>query len=162
MAQKLSERRLAVWGRGKLGGVLLRAYLAQGLFSAKRVTATVKPGEKAAALAKELGVGVTTDNRKAVHGADIVVLGEAASGERSVERDCAGVACRDAGGFGRCVVPTTYIEQHAGDEVPVVRAMPSTCSRVGSGMSGICRGTHAKAEHLEAARAMFDGWGEPL
>src|SRR5467141_3398649 len=75
MAHKLSDKRLAVLGAGKLGGILLRAYLKQGLFAAKHVTATVKHAEKAAALAKELGVSVTNDNRKAVKGADIILLG---------------------------------------------------------------------------------------
>ena len=75
MSQKLAGKKLAVLGTGKLGGILLRAYLKQGLFDAARVTATVKHAEKAAALAKELGVTATTENRKAVHGADIVLLG---------------------------------------------------------------------------------------
>ena len=60
MEQKLTDMRLAVLGTGKLGGILLRAYLKQGLFAPKNVSATVKHGEKAAALAKELGVAVTT------------------------------------------------------------------------------------------------------
>src|SRR5271156_1651117 len=71
----LHNKKLAVLGAGKLGGILLRAYLRQGLFAAKNVTATVKHAEKAAALAKELGISATTENRKAVHGADIVLLG---------------------------------------------------------------------------------------
>jgi pyrroline-5-carboxylate reductase len=75
MTQKLSDKKLAVLGAGKLGGILLRAYLKQGLFSPKRVTATVKHAEKAASLAKELGVSVTNDNRKAVKDADIILLG---------------------------------------------------------------------------------------
>src|SRR5437879_10822220 len=75
MAQKLSDKKLAVLGTGKLGGILLRAYLKQELFSPKRVTATVKHEEKASALAKTLGVSATTENRKAVRDADIVLLG---------------------------------------------------------------------------------------
>src|SRR5438046_10375656 len=74
-AHKLSDKKLAVLGTGKLGSILLRAYLKQELFSPKRVTATVKHAEKAAALVKELGVSATTENRTAVHGADIVLLG---------------------------------------------------------------------------------------
>src|SRR5258708_16618556 len=74
-AQKLSDKKLAVLGTGKLGGILLRAYLKQELFSPKRVTATVKHTEKASALAKELGVSVTTENAKAARGVDIVLLG---------------------------------------------------------------------------------------
>src|ERR1700694_4512856 len=75
MNENLGDKKLAVLGTGKLGGILLRAYLKQGLFAPKHVTATVKHAEKAAALAQELQVAVTTDNRKAVHGADIVLLG---------------------------------------------------------------------------------------
>src|SRR6478672_3313529 len=71
---QLSDKKLAVLGAGKLGGILLRAFLKQGLFVPNRVIATVKHAEKAAALAKELGIAVTTDNREAVKGADIVLL----------------------------------------------------------------------------------------
>src|SRR6184192_2574147 len=74
MTQKLAEKKLAVLGAGKLGGILLRAYLKQELFAPKRVTATVAHGEKAATLTKELGVTVRTDNRNAVQGAEVVLL----------------------------------------------------------------------------------------
>src|SRR5258705_2139955 len=74
MSPKLSDKKLAVLGTGKLGGILLRAYLKQGVFAPNRVIATVKHAERAAALAKELGIAVTTDNREAVKGADIVLL----------------------------------------------------------------------------------------
>jgi len=55
MAQKLSDKRLAVLGAGKLGGILLRAYLKQGLFAAKHVTATVKHGEKSEGAGERAG-----------------------------------------------------------------------------------------------------------
>ena len=55
MTRKLSDQKLAVLGAGKLGGILLRAYLKQGLFSANRVSATVLHGDKAATLSKDLG-----------------------------------------------------------------------------------------------------------
>jgi pyrroline-5-carboxylate reductase len=75
MTNKLSGKKLAVLGTGKLGGILLRAYLKQDLFDPKKVTATVKHEEKAAGLRKELGVNASVDNRKAAAGADIVLLG---------------------------------------------------------------------------------------
>src|SRR5438093_13769044 len=74
-AHKLSDKKLAVLGTGKLGGVLLRAYLKEELFSPKRVTATVKHAEKASTLSKDVGVSVTTENRKEVKGADSVLIG---------------------------------------------------------------------------------------
>ena len=90
MSLKLSDKKLAVLGAGKLGGILLRAYLKQGLFVSSRVTATVKHAERAAALAKELAVRVTNDNREAVRGADIILESLAEAGVKvGLPRDVA-------------------------------------------------------------------------
>jgi len=56
MSRELSDKKLAVLGAGKLGGILLRAYLKQGLFVSNRVTATVRHSDRAGALAQELGI----------------------------------------------------------------------------------------------------------
>ena len=163
MAGKLADKKLAVLGAGKLGGILLRAYLKQGLFSAKRVSATVKHGEKAAALKKELGVSVTTENRTAVQGADIVLLGVKPQVVSEVLNEIAPELTEKTLVISVAAsVPTNYIEQHLGKKVPVVRVMPNTPATVGCGMTGICRGAHAGAEHLEMARAMFDAVGRTV
>jgi pyrroline-5-carboxylate reductase len=172
MAQKLSDKKLAVLGAGKLGGILLRAYLKQGLFSPKRVTATVKHGEKAAALAKELGVGVTNDNRKAVKDADIILLGVKPQVVGDVLQEIAPELNEKTLVISVAAsVPTTYLEEKLGKaaaasgaqtKVPVVRAMPNTPSAVGCGMTGICAGAHAKPEHVEIAKSMFDAVGRTV
>src|SRR5690242_16838182 len=59
-------------------------------------------------------------------------------------------------------VTTSYIEQHLDAKIHVVRVMPNTTSTVGCGMTGICRGAHASAEHLEIARTMFDAVGRTV
>src|SRR3989475_1347449 len=163
MAGKLADKKLAVLGTGKLGGILLRAYLRQGLFSAKRVSATVKHGEKAAALKKQLGVSVTTENRTAVQGADIVLLGVKPQVVSEVLKEIAPELTEKTLVISVAAsVPTNYIEQHLGKKVPVVRVMPNTPATVGCGMTGICRGAHAGEEHLEMARAMFDAVGRTV
>jgi pyrroline-5-carboxylate reductase len=163
MTTKLSEKSLAVLGTGKLGGILLRAYLKQGLFSPKNVTATVRHEEKAAALSNELSMKVGTNNRNAVKGADIVLL--------AVKPQVVGEVLKQikpALGKNTLIisvaasVPTSYIEQRTGEKIPVVRAMPNTCSAVGCGMTGICRGSHASAEHVEIAKAMFSAVGRAV
>src|SRR5213083_2824708 len=134
MSSKLSESRLAVLGTGKLGGILLRAYLKQGLFVSSRVTATVRHAERAAALAKELGIAVTTDNREAVKGADIILLTVKPQTVVEVLQEIA----TEIGPQTLLVsvaasVPTGFVEQQLAaatggkrDEVAVVRAMPNT------------------------------------
>jgi len=163
MPLKLSDKKLAVLGMGKLGGILLRAYLKQDLFSPKRVSATVKHAERASALAKELGVSVTTENRKAVVGADIVLLGVKPQVVGDVLKEIAPELNEKTLVISVAAsVPTSYIEQRLGGKVPVIRAMPNTPSAVGCGMTGICRGAHAGAEHLEMARAMFNAVGRTV
>jgi pyrroline-5-carboxylate reductase len=150
-------------GTGKLGGILLRAYLKQSLFDAARVTATVKHAEKAAALAKELSVAVTIENRKAAHGADIVLLGVKPQVVGEVLKEIAPELSEKTLVISVAAsVPTSYIEQHIGAKVPVIRAMPNTPSTVNCGMTGICRGSHATAQHLEIARTMFDAVGRTV
>ncbi|HUL15724.1 MAG TPA: pyrroline-5-carboxylate reductase [Terriglobales bacterium] len=163
MTTKLSDQRLAVLGAGKLGGILLRAYLKQDLFTPKRVSASVKHGERASALGKELGVSVSTDNRKAVRGADIVLLCVKPQVVGDVLKEIASeLSDRTLVISVAASVPTSYIEQLLGPGVPVIRAMPNTPAAVGSGMTGICKGSHANEKHLEIARAMFDAVGRTV
>jgi pyrroline-5-carboxylate reductase len=162
-APQLSEKKLAVLGTGKLAGILLRAYLKQNLFNAKNVSATVKHPEKADKIAKELGVSVTTENKKAVRGADIVLLGVKPQVVGEVLKEIASELSEKTLVISVAAsVPTSYIEQHAGAKVPVIRAMPNTPSAVGCGMTGICRGSHASDQHLEIAQAMFDAVGRTV
>ena len=67
LSSKLADKRLAVLGAGKIGGILLRAFLQQKLVQPKRVHATVRHAEKARSLARQLGIVASTDNRAAVH-----------------------------------------------------------------------------------------------
>src|SRR5260221_11440009 len=60
MSQKLAGKRLAVLGNGKIGGVLLRGDLKQGLFYAARVTGTGKHAEKEAGAGEEMGGAAAT------------------------------------------------------------------------------------------------------
>ena len=160
---KRMDQRLAVLGAGKLGGILLRGFLAHGLFSPEQVAATLRHSEKAAARSKELDIPVTTDNRAAVRGADIVLLCVKPQVVREVLEEI-----RSEIGVGTLVlsvaasVPTSYIEQHLSGKVPVVRAMPNTPCAISCGMTGICQGSHAKPAHVEIAQRMFDTVGRTV
>src|SRR5215472_12112779 len=170
MSSKLFESRLAVLGAGKLGGILLRAYLKQGLFVSSRVAATVRHAGRAAALAKELGITVTTDNRSAVKGADIVLLTVKPQTVGEVLQEIAPEIGENALVISVAAsVPTGFVEQQLatakGDqrnEMAVVRAMPNTPASVDCGMTAICGGSHASSDHLEIARSMFDAVGRTI
>ena len=163
MSNPLSHKRLAVLGAGKMGGTLLRAFLDQKLVSPSHVAATVRHKDRAEALAKELGVSVTTDNRTAVRGADVVLLAVKPTTVADVLDEIRGDLKPDALVVSVAAsVPTKIIEQRLLDKAPVVRAMPNTPAAVGCGMTGLCSGSRAKAEHLDLAKAMFDAVGRTI
>jgi pyrroline-5-carboxylate reductase len=170
MSLKLFDKKLAVLGAGKLGGILLHAYLKQGLFVSSRVTATVKHAAKAAALAKELGVAVTNDNRKAVKGADIVLLSVKPQAVTELLKEIAPeIGAKMLVVSVAASVPTSYLEQQLaaasggeGTKVAVVRAMPNTPAAIGCGMTAICRGAHAGPTDVEIAQTMFDAVGRTV
>src|SRR4029079_3715994 len=169
MSLKLSDKKLSVLGAGKLGGILLRAYLKRGLFVSNRVIATVKHADGAAALAKELGIAVTTDNREAVKGADIVLLTIKPQTVAEVLQEIAPEIGADTLIVSVAAsVPARFVEQQLAAatsgkrEVAVVRAMPNTPAAVDCGMTAICGGTHASSHHLDVARTMFDAVGRTI
>jgi pyrroline-5-carboxylate reductase len=160
MKTKLARMRLAVLGTGKIGGILLRAFLKKGLIPPKNAMATVQHPERAEALRRALGVSVTTDNRAAARQADIILL----SVKPQQVREVLGEIRSEVDEHKLIVtvaasVPTEYVEKHLAAKIPVVRAMPNTPCAVGCGMTGICKGSYAGANHLAIARALFETVG---
>ncbi len=158
LPSKLSNKRLAVIGTGKIGGILLEAFLKRKLVQPKNVFATVVSAEEAKATSKRLGIAVSTDNRAAVRNADIILLAVKPQAVRGVLENIKPEMKRDKLIVSVAAsVSTQFIEKHLGMSVPVVRAMPNTPCAIGCGMTGLARGIHAGKEHLEIAQAMFDG-----
>ena len=67
--------RVAVLGAGKMGGILLDAFLANRLLRADQIVATVRHTERADVLRDRWGCDVGTNNLVAAQGADVLLLG---------------------------------------------------------------------------------------
>src|SRR5580704_19012559 len=72
---QLPNVRVAILGAGKMGGILLQAFLKQNLFAAEQIHATVAHAERAVALSAQWGVDVSTDNLAAAKASDLILLG---------------------------------------------------------------------------------------
>jgi pyrroline-5-carboxylate reductase len=162
LSNKLSNKRLAVIGTGKIGGILLGAFLKHKLVQPKRVHATVVSAEEARAATKLVGIPVhaSTDNRTAVRNADIILLSVKPQVARQVLEEI-----KPEMKPGKLIVSvvasltTQFIEKQLGLDVPVVRAMPNTPTAIGCGMTALAKGVHAGNAHLEIAKAMFEAVG---
>jgi pyrroline-5-carboxylate reductase len=73
MEYELREKRVAVLGAGKMGGILLLALLKNNLLSPELTCAAVQHEERAKILGTKLNVKVGTNNT-AVKGAEIILI----------------------------------------------------------------------------------------
>jgi pyrroline-5-carboxylate reductase len=149
--------RIAILGTGKIGESLLAGLRSSGWDD---VVVTARRAERADELRARYGVEATTENTAAVRGADVVVIAvkpqdiDALLGDVGValtsEQTVLSIAA---------AIPTTLIERHVGDGVPVVRAMPNAPATVHEGVAGICAGAHAGPEHVQRAAEVLRAVG---
>jgi len=160
---QLPNVRIAVLGTGKMGGILLQAFLKQNLFAPDQIHATVAHAEKALVLSTQWGVDVSTDNLAAAQQADLILLGvkpfqvpdlvaqirPALTPQKTIVSFAASVK-------------TSAIEEAAGMEIGVIRAMPNTPSALGAGIAGLCRGRFVSDTQMDLAQRIFETVGRTV
>ena len=157
---QLPNIRIAVLGAGKMGGILLQAFLKQNLFDPDQIHATVGHMEKAVALSVQWGVDVSTDNLSAASQADLILIGvkPLQVPDLMAEIKPALTTEKTLVSFAASV-KTRAIEEAAGLDIAVIRAMPNTPSALGAGAAGLCRGRFVSAKQMELAQRIFETVG---
>jgi pyrroline-5-carboxylate reductase len=155
--------RVAILGTGKMGGILLQAFLKNNLVAPDQLFATVHHAERAQALSAQFGIEVTTDNLAATQQADVILLGvkpiqvpgliatikPALSPEKVVLSIAASATTRS-------------IEEAAGCDIGVIRAMPNTPAMLAAGITALCSGRFASAEQMAMAQKIFSTVGRTV
>src|SRR5271170_6779125 len=159
----VSKLKIAVIGAGKMGGILLQAFLKEELFTPGQIFATVAHENRARFLAEQWGIAVTTDNVAAAQQADLILLGvkpfqipdliTRIHPVLTPKKTIVSIAAS---------VTTRAIEEAAEMEIPVIRAMPNTPSQVGAGMTALCRGRFASEEQMQMAARIFETVGRSV
>ena len=160
---KSADLRVAMLGTGKMGSILLQGFLHSGFLKPEQVCATVAHEARAEVLAKQLGVAVTTNNLEAARGTNVILLG---------------VKPYQIGGLVESIKPalepgavlisiaasvkTRAIEEAAGGEIAVIRAMPNTPSAVGAGVAALCRGRFVSDAQMAVAQKLFETVGRAV
>ncbi|HDP96536.1 MAG TPA: pyrroline-5-carboxylate reductase [Euryarchaeota archaeon] len=156
----MDGKKIAVIGVGNMGAALLKGMLRRPWAKSENFTATDIDSSKLKSLSKEVGVKTTTDNRKAVAGADIIILSvkpqiidivlEEMKGELKTRQIIISIA---AG------VTTDYIQECIGKEMPIIRAMPNISALVDASATAISPGKHADKNHTKLAREILESVG---
>ncbi|MBI5058257.1 pyrroline-5-carboxylate reductase [candidate division KSB1 bacterium] len=153
--------RIAVIGGGKIGEALLGGLLKSKFIKTDTVVVTTAHGETALAVGRRLGVKAHTDNLRAVHQAQVVII---ATKPKQLPTVCASIRGRVAKSALvvslATGVSTEAIERALGGRVAVVRAMPNTPIAIGKGMTVLCRGRYATDAQLELTNQIFSTVGQ--
>lgn len=161
--QEPMNTQVAMLGAGKMGGILLQAFLKNRLFPAQNMRATVQHAERANQLAAQWGIAVTTDNLEAARCSDLILLGVKPQTVPELMEQI-----RPALTPGKLIVSfaasvkTAAIEAAAGVDLGVIRAMPNTPSLLGCGATALCRGRFVRDEQLLVAQRMFSSVGRTV
>jgi pyrroline-5-carboxylate reductase len=160
---QLPQLRVAVLGAGKMGGILLQAFLKENLFAADRIHATVGHAERALALSTQWGVDVSTNNVEAARQSDLILIGVKPFQvpDLIAEIKPALTPAKTLVSFAASV-KTRAIEEAAGIDIAVIRAMPNTPSALGAGVAALCRGRFVNDAQMELAVRMFETVGRTV
>jgi pyrroline-5-carboxylate reductase len=163
----LSRARVAVLGAGKMGGILLQAFLKENILRPDQLVATVAHPDRALALSAQWGIEVTTDNLAAVRQSNVVLLGVKPFQITDLietlrpELDASKLLISFAAS-----VRTSAIEAAAALDapkpIPVIRAMPNTPSMLGAGITALCSGSNVTPAQLQLANALFEAVGRTV
>ena len=158
----LPGRTLGIIGSGVMGKTLLQGSLNAGLVTKDQVWATAKTQASCEEVASTLGIRTMRDYREAVAEAEIVLVCvkpaqittvAAVLREATLRPDALLISIL-AG------VSTERLADLLLLPNPWVRAMPNTPCVVGQGMTVVCAGRGATAEHLQKAQLIFSSVGQ--
>jgi pyrroline-5-carboxylate reductase len=162
-ASGLPNLRVAILGAGKMGGILLQAFLKNNLLLPDQLLATVQHPDRALALSAQFGVNVGTDNLAVARQADVILLGvkpmqvPAVIAEILPALNPSKLLLSFAAS-----VKTRAIEDAAGCDLAVIRAMPNTPALLSAGATALCSGRFVTAEQIALAQRIFSTVGRTV
>jgi pyrroline-5-carboxylate reductase len=153
---QLSGKKIAIIGTGKMGGILLDAFLRNKIVDSDQITVTVAHTERAAALAKQFSVRAVTNNRSAAADADVVLIGVKPPAVPAVLSEIASALKPGAVVISFAAsVHTAAMEEALDGKPAVIRAMPNTPALLGAGITALCRGRYVSDEAMDLAAELF-------
>jgi pyrroline-5-carboxylate reductase len=162
-ASGLPNLRVAILGAGKMGGILLQAFLKNNLLLPDQLLATVQHPDRALALSAQFAVNVGTDNLAAARQADVILLGvkpmqvPALIAEILPALNPSKLVLSFAAS-----VKTRAIEDAAGCDLAVIRAMPNTPALLSAGATALCSGRFVTPEQIALAQRIFSTVGRTV
>ncbi len=157
----LTNKKIAVVGAGHMGTALIGGMVRAKLTPARNITASRRNPDALKELRRKWGIHAVDDNRKAVSGADIVILAVKPQISQSVMAAMApSVNSKQLIISVMAGITTRSISERLRKPVAVVRAMPNTPCLVDAGATAIAAGAKATDNDISLAERVFGSVGE--
>jgi pyrroline-5-carboxylate reductase len=156
----LDQMRIGVLGAGNMGEALIAGLVKASIVEARQVQASRRSEVALAYLRESYGIDTTTDNCALVRDSDIIIL--AIKPQAMVDVLASTARCYRPGQVVISIaagISTRFIEDHVGNDIPVIRVMPNTPALVGEAMSPYCLGRHGSAAQALVASQIFSAVG---
>ncbi|MEV0121389.1 pyrroline-5-carboxylate reductase [Streptomyces sp. NPDC050703] len=155
------NQKVAVLGTGKIGEALLSGMI-RGGWAPADLLVTTRRQERADELRTRYGVTVVS-NAEAAERADTLILACKPQDMAKLLDELAPHVTADRLVISAAAgITTASIEERLAENTPVIRVMPNTPVLVDEGMSVISAGSHATADALSHAEAIFGAVGKTL
>ena len=156
----LKGKKIAIIGGGKMGSIIAQGLIAHKIVSGKNIVVTDIDAARLEFLRKTMKLKVSSNNEKAVKGADIIILAVKPQNmaltltEISPAIDKSKIVISIAAG-----ITTGFIESSLASGVRVLRVMPNTPALIGEGAAAIAKGSCAKKSDVQLAHIIFNAVG---
>lgn len=157
------EAHITVLGAGRIGEALIGGLLAAGWRTPDRIVAADRRAERLKEVSERFGVRTESDNARAVHGADVIVIAVKPQDIDELLADVSEVLHPDQTVISVAAgIRTSAIESRLDADVPVVRVMPNAPVTVREGITGIAPGSHSDSSHVELAEELLGHVGRTV
>lgn len=153
---------LGVIGAGVMGRTLLHGLFDSGALRREQAWASAKSHTSCEAASKELGIPVAPDFKTRVCDSGLILICVKPKQAASVAAALKQAGLRPETLLISILAGATIaqLETALGTKNPWVRAMPNTPCVVREGMTVICPGTYAAADHMARAQRIFEAVGQ--
>jgi len=153
--------KIGIIGMGKMGETLAAGLLKSPIGRSLQIKGTCRSIESANEASSRLKIECHTDNRRLILDSEIILLCVKPHQTEKVLREIAPtLTTRQRIISIVASITTEQLFEWSGRKSIIVRTMPNTPCLIGEGVTVLCAGPGAAAEHLEEARRIFQTVGK--
>lgn len=161
LIEKENVMKLGVIGLGNMATAMIGGIIKAGLISPSDITGSDYSDDQAKKASDNFKINACTDNKKAIEGADYVIMAVKPQVYESVLPEVK--SCIKPNQVFISIAPgksLTYLADRLNEGQKIVRLMPNTPALVGEGCTGVCKNENVTAEEFDFVLKLLSSFGK--